>query len=206
MLNSYEDGTDFHSDYLKIGLELRPIAEFIHQFPDSPGWLQSTFQALRKQRGDYGYFIRRDQEIIFCNLIPLRPNLQVKKVLRLISNVSERQFTKKRPALLWLHLQGLRPEGMSVHIKEASPLFRRLAGHAFRSARRDHLLSLVLSSDEELEHTFVRVQGREVRTSLASGKVEGFDNPFCRYKQSPVFAPLPSSRRANSILDNNFHL
>jgi hypothetical protein len=157
---------------------------------DPENWIDTAFQALRQRRGDYGYFIRQENELIFCNLVPLRPNQQQKKLLRLISETCERQFSKTRPSLLWLHLQGLEPPAGNARLDGPPLIYQKLARHAFQNQKRDHLSSLIFSTDTELDRQTIPFGGREVRAASATGRVEGFDNPQCRFGQTPVFVPL----------------
>ncbi len=137
-----------------LGGEVTGVAleEFFARFPNfqSEDWLQRTFSEIRTQKGDFGYFIRRSEELIFCNLVSMRTNQQAKKIMKLVSTTCERQFSKRRPALLWLHLQGLAPGQIDSNPEWASAFFQMLARHAFTNNRRDHLASLVFTSDADL--------------------------------------------------------
>jgi hypothetical protein len=146
VLESYTRMEDFRSESLRIEVKTSSLERFFARFPEtqSEEWLRTTFNAIRTREGDYGYFIRQNEELIFCNLIPVRPNQQVKKIMKLISTTCERQFSKRRPALLWLHLQGLEPGQIDSSPHWANDLFRTLARHAFTSERRSHVSSLAL--------------------------------------------------------------
>ena len=60
------------SDNLRITVELSSLQDFLDKFPNvqSDDWLHDTFKALRTREGDYGYFLRRDNELIFCHCCP----------------------------------------------------------------------------------------------------------------------------------------
>jgi len=191
VIDSYKSSKGFSSDAIRITIELNPLDDFLSRFPVIEGhdWLHNTFSELRTREGDYGYFIRRDEEIIFCNLVPKRPNKQAKNILKMISKTCERQFTGTRPSVLWLHLQGLDPKRVDDDLNYAPVLFQRLAQHAFRSERRDHLTAITFSSDTDIDLGRAPFMGKDARVASAIGKVRGFDNPRCKFGQVPVFAP-----------------
>ncbi|MFG3595739.1 hypothetical protein [Bradyrhizobium sp. RDI18] len=195
VLNSYDKMEDFDSDFLRVRVETSSLDEFFARFPDvqNEEWLQKTFSAIRTREGDYGYFIRRSEELIFCNLIPMRPNQQTKKIMKLVSTTCERQFSKQRPALLWLHLQGLEPRQIDDDPNWANAFFEMIARHAFTNDRRNHVSSLVFTSDSELGHQQVRHQGRDRRMANAAGHLKGFDNKRCRFGPVHILAPLFST-------------
>lgn len=191
-LDTYAKRCDLESSTVKMQITTSPLDDFLARFPkvDENKWVQTTFEALRNRRGDFGYFIRRPNELIFCNLIPMRPNQQAKKIMKLISSTCDRQFSKERPALLWLHLQGLSPErfadGKGEYIKYLAPFAR----HAFMNERRAHLRSIVFSGDTRMEHQQTLFQGNTARLAEASGRIQGFDNPRCRFGEVDVLAPV----------------
>jgi len=180
---------------LRINVETGSLSEFFEQFPNfqSDDWLQTTFRSIRTREGDYGYFIRHDEELIFCNLIPARPNQQAKKIMKLVSETCERQFTKQRPALLWLHLQGLDPSQIDNESDWAEDFFKMLARHAFLNERRNHVASLVFTSDSDLEHKQVKYLGKDRRHVNAAGHLRGYDNLRCRFAPTHILAPTVSS-------------
>jgi hypothetical protein len=192
VLESYSKMEDVNSEVLRITIETSSLQEFFNRFPDvqSDEWLLETFSAIRTREGDYGYFIRRNEELIFCNLVPLRPNQQAKKIMKLISTTCERQFSKQRPALLWLHLQGLEPRQIDNDPDWATHVFAMLARHAFTSERRNHVSSLVFTSDTELDHQHVRHQGKDRRYVNAAGQLKGYDNQRCRFGPVHILSPL----------------
>jgi hypothetical protein len=191
IVHSYKTSKSISADVAQITIELSPLVEFLARFPDvkNHNWLQDTFRQIRTRKGDYGFFIHLDEELIFCNLIPARENRQAKNVLKLISKTCERQFTHTRPAVLWLHLQGLDPNSVDDDLNNVPDLFQRLAVQAFRSERRDHLAAIAFSSDTEINVGRAPVMGRNPRVASSTGKVRGFDNPRCKYGGIPVFAP-----------------
>jgi hypothetical protein len=195
VLECYNRMEDINSESLRIRVETGSLQEFLARFPDIQGneWLQTTFNAIRTRKGDYGYFIRRSEELIFCNLIPMRPNQQAKKIMKLVSTTCERQFSKRRPALLWLHLQGLEPHQIDQDPDWANAFFEMLARHAFMNERRNHVSSLVFTSDSELEHQHVPYQGKDRRPLNAAGHLKGFDNLRCRFPPVHILAPLFST-------------
>ncbi len=195
VITSYLRHEEFVSNAVTIHIEQRPLEDFLTKFPDfkADNWLASTFAEIRTRPGDYGYFIRRESEIIFCNLVPLRPNQQAKKIMKLISSTCERQFSKQRPALLWLHLQGLRHGQIEGDLEDSSGFFRRFARHAFASERRSHLTSVMFSGDSAIEHQRIFLAGKTPRHVEASGRVQGYDNHRCRFGTIHVFAPLFST-------------
>jgi hypothetical protein len=195
VVECYESKNDYNSDLIRISLEVGSLAEFLNRYPGTHNeeWLQTTFKAIRTREGDYGYFIRRDAELIFCNLVPMKPNQQAKKVMKLISNTCERQFSKDRPALLWLHLQGLAPQQIESDPEWATKYVERFARYAFKSDRRSHLSSLVFTSDSELEHDTTYHQGRDRRKLSAVGHAKGFNNVRCRFGPIHILAPVFST-------------
>jgi hypothetical protein len=205
VLESYGRMEDFDSDALRVEVETSPLEEFFARFPDtqSDEWLQTTFNAIRTRAGDYGYFIRRSEELVFCNLIPMRSNQQAKKIMKLVSTTCERQFSKQRPALLWLHLQGLEPSQIDSDPNWAESFFRMLARHAFTNDRRSHVSSLVFTSDSDLDHQHVNYLGKDRRHVSAAGHLKGYDNQRCRFGPVHILAPhFPSDVKvaARSLL------
>lgn len=195
-IDCYIGGTEFSSGTLRIEIEFSPLNDFLRRFPTVEGhdWLHNTFAELRTREGDYGYFMRRDNELIFCNIIPMRPSKQIRNLLKLISKTCERQFTDTRPSFLWLHLQGLDPNQVDSDLNGTPDLFRRLAQHAFRSEKRDHLAAITFSSDTDIDLGRLPFANKEVRVVSAIGKVRGFDNPRCRFGQIPVFSRVFTSQ------------
>ena len=195
VLESYGRMDRLDSDALRVKIETSPLEEFFARFPNtqSDQWLQNTFSEMRTREGDYGYFIRRSDELVFCNLIPMRPNQQAKKIMKLVSTTCERQFSKQRPALLWLHLQGLEPNQIENDPKLAESFLRKLARHAFTNDRRSHVSSLVFTSDSDLDHQHASYLGKDRRRVKAIGHMKGYDNPRCRFGQVHILAPLFSS-------------
>ena len=194
VLESYSKISDFYSEALRVSIETSSLQEFLDRFPDiqSDEWLHTTFKALRTRKGDYGYFIRRDEELIFCNLVPMRPNQQAKKIMKLVSTTCERQFSKRRPALLWLHLQGLDPNQIDNDPDSMAEFLEALARHAFTSERRNHLSSLVFTSDTELDHERIGYRGKDRRRVNAIGHLKGYDNKRCRFGTFHILSPLCS--------------
>jgi hypothetical protein len=192
VLESYNKIEGFNSEALNVSIETSSLQEFFDRFPNvqSDEWLHTTFNALRTREGDYGYFIRRNEEIIFCNLIPMRPNQQAKKIMKLVSTTCERQFSKQRPALLWLHLQGLESRQINNDPDWTARTLAKLARHAFENERRDHLASLVFTNDTELDHQRVEYRGKDRRQADAVGRVRGYDNNRCRFGQVQILSPL----------------
>jgi len=191
VLESYSKIEDFDSEALRVRVETSSLHEFFARFPNaqSDEWLHTTFNAIRTREGDYGYFIRRSEELIFCNLVPMRPNQQAKKIMKLVSTTCERQFSKRRPALLWLHLQGLEPGQIDDDPDWATHFFKMLARHAFTSERRNHVSSLVFTSDTELDHQHVSHREKDRRYVNAAGHLKGYDNQRCRFGPVHILSP-----------------
>lgn len=189
VIESYTDGKDFASASLQISVELSSLKDFLAEYPDvqSETWLQSTFDALRTREGDYGYFLRRDNELIFCNLIPTRPSRQAKNIFKLISRTCERQLSGSRPSVLWLHLQGLDPKRIDNDLNNSPDIMVRMAQHAFGNLERNHLTAIVFSSDADIKIGRIPHLGKTARVSTAAGKVRGFDNPNCKFGEMPIF-------------------
>lgn len=187
----YEKLEPFSSENLRISIELSRLQDFLNRFPnvESDDWLHDTFSALRTREGDYGYFLRRDNELIFCNLVPTRPNRQMKNVLKLISRTCERQFSGSHPSVLWLHLQGLDPKRVDDNLNNTPDFIVTMAQHAFNNSRRDHLTAIMFSSDSDIEVGRTQILGKDARVATAAGKVRGFDNPHCKFGQFPIFTP-----------------
>lgn len=190
-IDSYASATGCSSDTFRIVIEFSPLRDFLSRFPTVEGqnWLHDTFAELRTREGDYGYFMRRANEVIFCNIIPMRPSKQLKNVLKLISKTCGRQFSGTRPSVLWLHLQGLDPKQVDNNVNGTPYLFRRLAQHTFRSDSRNHLTAITFSSDTDIDVGRLPFGNKDARVVSSIGKVRGFDNPRCRFGQIPVFAP-----------------
>ena len=140
-MESYTKIEGFDSEALRVRVETSSLQEFFARFPDtqSDEWLYTTFSAIRTREGDYGYFIRRSEELIFCNLVPMRPNQQAKKIMKLVSTTCERQFSKRRRIRLCLHLQGMGPGQIDNDPDWATHFLEMLARHAFTSERRNHV-------------------------------------------------------------------
>jgi hypothetical protein len=201
---SYLRFKPFTSDAVTIQLEKQSLDHFLARFPhwNSKDCLTSTFAEIRTREGDYGYFIRRDNELIFCNLVPMRPNQQAKKIMKLISSTCERQFSKQRPALLWLHLQGLEHGRMEGDPDDSQGFFRRFARHAFMNERRNHVSSIMFSGESAIEHQRIFVEGKTPRHVEAAGRIQGFDNVRCRFGKVHVFAPLFSTSNESDLVQN----
>ncbi|WP_375787333.1 hypothetical protein ACE10Z_07385 [Bradyrhizobium sp. Pha-3] len=191
VLSSYVRNENFQSSALRVQIETSSLNEFFVKYPDvrNDQWLHKTFAELRTREGDYGYFIRRNEELIFCNLIPMRPNQQARKIMKLVSTTCDRQFSKQRPALLWLHLQGLDPGQIDRDSNGADHYFQTIARHAFTSERRTHVSSLVFTSDSDLEHDHTPVLGKDRRKVNAAGRAKGYDNLRCRFGIIHILAP-----------------
>lgn len=191
VIDSYNARKEHSSNGLRVGIELSPLHEFLTRFSnfEDEKWLFKTFSELRTREGDYGYFMRREEEIVFCNLIPSRPNRQVKNLLKLISKTCERQFSRARPSVLWLHLQGLDPNLVDSDLNGTPDLFYRLANHAFRGEKRNHLTAIAFSSDTDIDIQRAPFRGKDARIASSIGKVRGFDNPHCKFGNVPVFPP-----------------
>lgn len=190
VVESYTRKNDFISEELKIYIELRGLHEFLSRFPDvhSDDWLSTTFAALRTRPGDYGYYSRQQNELIFLNLVPSRPNRQMKKVLKLVSETCTRQFSKSCPSALWLHLQGLDPNSISANPEDAPGFMVSVAQHAFSNVDRDHLTAIAFSTDSTVNISRSPEEFNNARIVAAAGKVRGFDNPNCRFGAIPIFS------------------
>jgi hypothetical protein len=204
VIESYVRSEGFMSDNLRITVELSSLQDFLDKFPNvqSDDWLHDTFKALRTREGDYGYFLRRDNELIFCNLVPTRPNRQMKNVLKLISKTCERQFSGSLPSVLWLHLQGLDPNKIDDDLNRTPDFMIRMAQHVFGNSKRDHLAAIAFSSDSDIDVGRTPVFNKSVRMATAAGKVRGFDNGNCKFGQIPIFSTTsfgPLSRRRFSV-------
>jgi hypothetical protein len=119
----------------------------------------------------------------------MRRSQQVKKIIKLVGTTCERQFSKKRPALLWLHLQGLQPKQIDRESEASRDFFERFAQHAFASKRREHMCSIIFSSDTEIEHQRIPLNGKKQRYLGAEGRLRGFDNLRCRFGNVLVLSP-----------------
>jgi hypothetical protein len=207
VIECYTHSKVFDSPDLRITIELSSLHEFLREYPDvqSETWLRETFKAIRTREGDYGYFLRRDNELIFCNLTPTRPNRQARNIFKLISRTCERQLSGLRPSVLWLHLQGLDPNRLDKDPGNSPDIMIRIAQHAFGTSKRDHLTAIVFSSDTDLMMDRIPHLGKSARVSTAAGKVRGFDNPNCRFGEFPIFSassfghvPLRARRSASA--------
>jgi hypothetical protein len=192
-VQSYEKCQDAEFPDYKVTTALEPLEVFVDRFSEEfkqGGALEGVFAAERTEEGDYGYFARFDDELVFINLVPARENRQAKNVMKLISTTCERQFTKTRPGFLWLHLQALDANRFKGSLSEMLPSLERLARHTFGNNRRDHISSLIFSGDTELEPKRYQVGSRSARGVESTGYVKGFDNPRGKFPDIPAFAPL----------------
>jgi len=127
---------------------LRPLTDVIGEFGPIQDNSSKVFGKYRRQYGDFGFFTGDHNECVFLNLIPLAPRKTLRKMMKIISDAGE-QFSRARPAILWLHLLGM-PDWQSESDDGAMlDMLDRLLDHAF-SPKRDHISIAVFSSDMRL--------------------------------------------------------
>jgi len=193
VMQCYEEGRNFGLPDFQITVKLEPLDDFMARFSQDirqADAIDRIFSAERSRFGDYGYFVRFDDELVFLNLVPARENRQIKNVMKLISNACERQFSKTHPGYLWLHLQALDAGRFKDSPSEMLPVFERLARYAFQNDRRAHISSLIFSCDTVLEPKRYLIGRKSARGMESTGYVKGFDNPRGKFPNIPAFAPL----------------
>jgi hypothetical protein len=182
---TYRSGADIETNELKTRISMRPLEELIAEF--GPFGEESNFRELfnkiRRQPGDFGLFTGDRTECVFVNLVPMTPSKEIKKIMRIISETCEKQFSKRLPAVLWLHLQGLdpyrlAPEGIE---KGTRTVLDNLARHAFGDPRRGHLSYLIFSSDTYLVARRALGQTRWVRAVDGNDETRCYRNPRSWY-------------------------
>jgi hypothetical protein len=184
VIDAYFNFKNFVSGNLRITIEQTPLADLFSRFPYSEAhenWVKDTFQEIRTAKGDYGFFITKDAEMVFINLVPTRPNRQAKKVFRLISETCERQFSRSLPGILWLHLQALDPNLIGEDLEDNPDFFTKIAQHTFRNSSRSHIAAIALSTDSQLEIGRRQIGLQNARVAISAGKVRGFSNPNCSH-------------------------
>lgn len=176
---TYNTGRDIVTSELTTKIGFRSLEEVTAEFGPIDGNHSKIFGKYRREYGDFGLFTGDQAECVFLNLIPLAPRKTLKKMMRIISDAGE-QFSKKRPAILWLHLLAM-PEAQSASGDEDMlNQFDRLLDHAF-SLRRDHISIVVLSSDTRLIHRKALGQTKRVRAADGMNHKRFYANPFARF-------------------------
>ena len=101
-------------------------------------------------------------------------------MMRIVSDAGE-QFSKTRPAILWLHLLGM-PDAQSESDDDGMlDMMDRLLDHAF-SSKRDHISIVVFSSDTRLIDRRTLGQSRLVRAADGKNHKRFYANPNAKFQ------------------------
>jgi hypothetical protein len=176
---TYASGQGIITRELMTKIEFRPLAQVTAEFGPLDDNLQNVFGKYRRQYGDFGLFAGNQSECVFLNLIPLAPRKTLKKMMKIISEAGE-QFSKTRPAILWLHLLGMPDSQSASEDEDMIDLFDRLLGHAF-SPKRDHISIVIFSSDMRLIDRKALGYSKLVRAADGKNHKRFYANPHTRF-------------------------
>jgi hypothetical protein len=180
---TYATGQRIITPELMTRIEFRPLAQVTAEFGPLNDNLQKVFGKYRRQYGDFGLFTGNQSECVFLNLVPLAPRRTLKKMMKIISEAGE-QFSKTRPAILWLHLLGM-PDTQSISENEDMvDMFDRLLGHAF-SLKRDHISIVIFSSDMRLIDRKAFGYSKFIRAADGTNHKRFYANPHARFPLTP---------------------
>lgn len=181
---TYELGQDIVTPELTTKISFRPLVEVTAEFGSIEQNSSAVFGKYRRQYGDFGFFTGHQNECLFLNLIPLSPRTTLKKIMRIISDAGE-QFSKTRPAILWLHLLSMPDSQSASDDEDMLNVMDRLLDHAF-SRKRDHISIVVFSSDTRLVDRRALGQSKLIRAADGTNHKRFYANPTARF-------PLTSS-------------
>jgi hypothetical protein len=185
---TYETGQNIATEELTTKITFRPLREVTSEFGSIQENSSKVFGRYRRQYSDFGLFTGNQSECVFVNLIPLSPRRTLKKVMKTISDAGK-QFSKMRPAILWLHLLGM-PNWQSESNDESMlDMLDRLLDHAF-SPRRDHISLVIFSSDMRLVDKRAPGETKLFRAADGKNHKRVYANPHARF---PLTGP-PSSK------------
>jgi hypothetical protein len=176
---TYNRGLEVVSPELITKISFRSLDEIIAEFGPIGDNSSAVFGKYRRQYGDFGLFTGDQNECVFLNLVPLAPSKTLKKMMRIISDAGE-QFSKTRPAILWLHLLAL-PASQSQSDDEGMlDMFDRLLDHAF-GPRRSHISIVVFSSDMHLTNRKAMGASKEFRAADGKNHRRFYANPNAKF-------------------------
>ncbi|WP_454651465.1 hypothetical protein [Bradyrhizobium liaoningense] len=183
---TYSTGQDIVTPELTTRISFRSLSEVTAEFGPIEHNSSKLFGKYRRQFGDFGFFTGDQSEGVFLNIIPLSPRRTLKKMMRIISDAGE-QFSKTRPAILWLHLLGLPDHQSEGNDEGMLDMIDRLLDHAF-SRKRDYISIVVFSSDTRLvnKHTFGT--SKLIRGADGRNHKRFYANPNARF---PLTNPPP---------------
>jgi hypothetical protein len=176
---TYNTGREIITPELTTKIEFRSLAEVTAEFGPVRDNTRSIFGKHRRQYGDFGLFTGGDLECVFLNLIPLAPQKTLKKMMTIISEAGE-QFSRTRPAILWLHLLGMPDSQSDSEDGDIIDLFDRLLDHAFKP-KRDHISIVVFSSDMRLIDRKALGKSKFVRAADGKTHKRFYANPVARF-------------------------
>ncbi|MBR0851858.1 hypothetical protein JQ543_29255 [Bradyrhizobium diazoefficiens] len=182
---TYELGQDIVTTEFTTRISFRPLAEVTAQFGSIEQNSSAVFGKYRRQYGDFGFFTGHQNECLFLNLIPLAPRKTLKKIMRTISDAGE-QFSKTRPAILWLHLLGMPDTQSASDDEDMLNVIDTLLDHAF-SQKRDHISIVVFSSDTKFVDRRALGQSKLIRAADGKNHKRFYANPSAKF-------PLTSTR------------
>jgi hypothetical protein len=142
---TYKSALDITTPELTTKISFRSLNEVVREFGPIQDNSSRVFGKYRRQYGDFGLFTGDQNECVFLNIIPLAPRKTLKKMMRIISEAGN-QFSKTRPAILWLHLLGMPDWQSEANDEEMLEILNSLLDHAF-SRNRDHISMVIFSSD-----------------------------------------------------------
>lgn len=177
--HTYKTGQATVTPELTTKISFRSLSEVTAEFGPIEANSSKLFGKYRRQFGDFGFFTGNESEAVFLNIIPLSPRNTLKKMMRIISEASE-QFSKTRPAILWLHLLGM-PDHQSEGDDEGMlDMLDRLLDHAF-SHKRDYISIVVFSSDTRLIDRRAFGKSKLIRTADGKNHKRFYANPNARF-------------------------
>jgi hypothetical protein len=176
---TYNSGREIITPELATKIKFRSLAQVTAEFGPVEDNFRNIFGKHRRKYGDFCLLTGNETECVFLNLIPLAPRKTLKKMMTIISDAGE-QFSKTRPALLWLHLLGMPHSQSKSEDEDLLDLFDRLLDHAFKP-KRDHISIVIFSSDMCLVDRKALGHSKFVRAADGKNHKRFYANPSARF-------------------------
>jgi len=103
------------------------------------------------------------------------------KLIRMIKETAEEQFSGTRPAVIWTHLNFISEMAFSAITKrtEKASLFDAVANGTLMSEKRNHLSQLVFSGGSVLQ--------KEADVARSASRTVIYNSPICRFGNDVIF-------------------
>jgi phenylpyruvate tautomerase PptA (4-oxalocrotonate tautomerase family) len=170
-----------------IGGDVR--VQFVGTIPDAPAERLELAAHVDYLRTAVNVYVPQKHPKVLIRLRSERRDKFEKNIIETISDASKTQLSGTRPAIVWVHIDYVTPNGMKAlsYAKKGASRFDFIAHAVFRSSKRNHIVQLVFSGGAHLTNDGTTRRSNFIRTV--------YNAPSSRFGSAILF-PDGRERRA----------